>query len=134
MITLNDFLAAIDSGYDLKVLSKLLKELPSEDKKEAGLAFQKLKNSQVQKSKNSVNQSVNRKYGKWLWSSGIILGQDSYPIDVYENAIIIHSHWLGKAVLVTGTDLGIKEITTNPFELFPWIKFSPGAHAEIIRG
>ena len=106
---LSDFLAAADSGIDLKVLSKMLKELPSEDRRAAGMRFQEARASQVKPVAEPPKSRGWKPTGKYLRSYSVCIGRTRHRVDVYDDALLLHTGWLGKGILITGTNLNIKE-------------------------
>lgn len=107
-MTLDDFLTAAASGVDLKLLSKMLKELPQEDRHVAGVHFQEIK------LKRPTSVTVPAKHwaptGQFLWSLDV--GPLGYGVTMYENELLIGVD-RRKSVLITGQNLAIKEIKTQ---------------------
>ena len=104
-MTLDDFIAAADSGTDLKVLSKMLKELPPEDRRTAGLRFLEAKAQKPKPVKQSEKRGWQPK-GRLLWS--LERGPTGHGMTMYEGELII-SHDTG-SLLVSGDNLKFKEL------------------------
>jgi hypothetical protein len=104
-MTLSDFLAAADDGTDPKLLSKMLKELPVEDRRTAGIRFQEAKAAKPKVVEQSVKKTWEPK-GRLLWS--MERGPTMYGMTMYEGELIIR-HDAG-TLLVSGDNLKFKEL------------------------
>ena len=96
-----DFINAYEAGVDKKTLSKMIKTLPVEDRKEAGMLFKTL-GPEVKQIKAKIKDNL----GPLLESYDI--GPFGYGLYIYENRWRVP---VGrKEVIVTGTNLKFKVI------------------------
>ena len=104
-MTLTDFLAAADAGTDLKVLSKMLKELLPEARRAAGIRFQEAK-AQKPKPSGQLERKSWQPKGRFLWS--LERGPTQHGMMMYEGELVIN-HDAGR-LLVSGDNLKFKEL------------------------
>ncbi len=103
-MTLSDFLSAVDSGTDPKQLSKMLKSLPVEDRRAAGIRFQEAKAN-----KPKVEQIEKKGWqpkGQLLWS--LERGPMLFGMIMYEGELIIRHN--NGTLLISGDNLRFKEL------------------------
>jgi len=105
-MTLAEFLAAADAGTDLKVLGKMLKDLPVEDRRTAGMRFQEIKTQQIKPTASPPKRGWSPP-GRCLWS--LDRGPFGHGIEMYDGALLIRGET--NAILVTGSNLRMKELS-----------------------
>lgn len=104
-MNLADFYNAIDSGTDLKALSKMLKKLPIKDRRVAGIRFQAIKTT----TKPAPPQKKKwQPKGNLLWS--LARGPFGGGMVMYENGLIIRGSTYQPTILITGENFKVKEI------------------------
>ena len=107
-MSLVDFINAYESGTDRKLLSSMIKTLPVEDRKEAGILFKTLevKPKPKSESKSEIN------LGELLSSYNV--GPFGTGLDVYENGWVIpvkdRYGYYSQKVIITGINLKFKVI------------------------
>lgn len=106
-MTLVEFLDEITKGTSPKILSKMIKTLPVEDRKVAGSHFQGIK---ITKPKEPTQKESTKRYpkGQLIWSCG--LGPFKYGMEMYEDGLLIHTEWINKAIFISGQNLKYYEI------------------------
>jgi hypothetical protein len=93
---LADFISAVNDGT---VCSTMLKELPPEDRREAGMLFQATRKPKAAPVEKVVKKRI------VLWSHDRV--PFNYGSVMYEDGLVIHGDW-GQSVLITGDNLKMK--------------------------